>query len=217
MAMRDLCLLFLLLPCTCLGLLGLDNGLGRTPQMGWNSWNHFHRNINQNVIMETADAFISSGLNKFGYVYVNVDDCWAQSRDSKGMIQPDPESFPDFQGTIDHVHSKGLKFGLYSDAGTKTCAGRPGSLGHETTDANTYAMWKVDYLKYDNCNNDSTSPESRCSTMRDALNATGRPIFYSLCEWGQDDPTNGLQMWGTVGGPHLNPFIFRRIFYFLVY
>ena len=105
--MRDLCLLFLLFPYTCLGLLGLDNGLGRTPQMGWNSWNHFHCNINQSVIMDTADAFISSGLNKFGYVYVNVYDCWAQSRDSKGVVQPDPDNFTDFQGMIDHVHSRG--------------------------------------------------------------------------------------------------------------
>ena len=164
--------------------------------MGWNSWNHFHCNINQTVVMETADAFISSGLNKFGYMYVNIDDCWARSRDSKGVVQPDPDNFTDFQGMIDHVHSKGLKFGLYSDAGTKTCAGRPGSLGHETTDANTYAMWKVDYLKYDNCNNNGISPETRYSTMRDALNATGRPLFYSLCDGGQDNPAE----WGPKVG-----------------
>ena len=153
--------------------------------------------------METADAFISSGLDKFGYAYVNVDDCWAKSRDSKGVVQPDPASFADFQGMIDHVHSKGLKFGLYSDAGNKTCAGRPGSLGYETVDANTYAMWKVDYLKYDNCNNDGISPQTRYPKMRDALNATGRPIFYSLCEWGQDNPAEWApkvgNSWRTTG------------------
>ena len=103
------------------------------------------------------------------------------------MIQPDTTAFPDFQGMIDHVHSKGLKFGLYSDAGTKTCQGRPGSLGYETEDANRYAAWKVDYLKYDNCHS-SSKPEVRYPVMRDALNATGRPIFYSMCEQGRDDP-----------------------------
>ena len=189
MTVRVARLFILLLPCVCLGL---DNGLGRTPQMGWNSWNHFHCSINQTVIQETADVFISSGLNNFGYEYVNVDDCWAKSRNSKGVIQPDPETFPDFQGMIDNVHSKGLKFGLYSDAGNKTCQKRPGSLGYEQIDADTYAMWKVDYLKYDNCYNDGISPEVRYPRMRDALNATGRPIFYSLCEGGQDNPAE----WG---------------------
>ena len=169
--------------------------------MGWNSWNHFHCSINQTVIQETADAFISSGLNKFGYVYVNLDDCWAKSRDSKGVIQPDPQTFPDIQGMIDHVHSKGLKFGLYSDAGNKTCLGRPGSLGYEDIDADTYAMWKVDYLKYDDCYNEGIGPEVRYKKMRDALNATGRPIFYSMCDGDYDMPaewaTNVGNSWRT--------------------
>ena len=168
--------------CQC-----LDNGLGRTPQMGWNSWNHFHCNINQTVLKETADAFVSSGLIRFGYQYVNVDDCWAKSRDSNNEVQPDTNAFPDFKGMVDYVHSKGLKFGLYSDAGTKTCAGRPGSLGFEKNDANTYAKWGVDYLKYDNCNSESP-PQQRYEAMRDALNKTGRPIFYSMCEWGVENP-----------------------------
>lgn len=189
MVLQHLCAL-LLLPWVCLGLdrLGLDNGLAMTPQMGWNSWNHFGCNINQTIVEETADAFVSTGLKTFGYEYVNVDDCWAKSRDSLSIIQPDNTTFPDFQGMIDYVHSKELMFGLYSDAGNKTCAGRPGSLGYEVTDAVTYALWKVDYLKYDNCNNDNITPLTRYPKMRDALNSTKRPIFYSLCEWGQDNP-----------------------------
>uniref|UniRef100_A0A6B2L5P5 Alpha-galactosidase n=1 Tax=Arcella intermedia TaxID=1963864 RepID=A0A6B2L5P5_9EUKA len=117
-----------------------------------------------------------------------MDDCWAASRDSNGVIVPDP-GFPDgIKPLADYAHSLGLKFGLYSDAGTNTCAGRPGSLGHEKTDADTYASWGVDYLKYDNCNTDGTPPETRYPVMRDALNATGRAIFYSMCEWGVDNP-----------------------------
>ena len=161
--------------------------------MGWNSWNHFHCNINQRVIEETADVIVNLGLDKLGYKYVNIDDCWAKNRDANGIIQPDPDAFPDFQGMIDYIHSKGLLFGLYSDSGYKTCAGRPGSLGYEEEDAKTYAGWKVDYLKYDNCNNDAGLPITRYFDMGDALNKTGRPIFYSLCEWGVDDPSK----WGS--------------------
>lgn len=181
----------------------LNNGLGEKPQMGWNSWNHFACKVNQTVIEQTADAFISLGLDKLGYRYVNVDDCWAKSRDSNGVVQPDPTTFPDFQGMVDYVHSKGLLFGLYSDAGNDTCAGRPGSLGYEEIDANTYAGWKVDYLKYDNCHNDLIKPEIRYPVMRDALNKTGHPIFYSMCEWGQDNPATWAPLvgnsWRTTG------------------
>ena len=184
-------------------VLSYNNGEGRTPQMGWNSWNHYHCNVNESVLKATADAFIANDLPKFGYVFVNVDDCWAASRDSSGNIQPDTKTFPDFQGMIDYVHSKGLRFGLYSDAGTKTCAGRPGSLHYEKQDAQTYAKWKVDYLKYDNCNSDGTAPEKRYPVMRDALNETGRHIFYSLCEWGKDDPATWApavgNSWRTTG------------------
>jgi alpha-galactosidase len=185
------------------GVLSLDNGLGMTPQMGWNSWNHFGCGVNQTVLQQTAEAFISLGLDKLGYKYVNVDDCWAKSRDKNGTIQPDTKAFPDFEGLIENIHSKGLLFGLYSDAGTNTCAGRPGSLGYEDNDAKVYAEWKVDYLKYDNCNSNHTSPEIRYPVMRDALNRTGRSIFYSMCEWGVDDPANWApkvgNSWRTTG------------------
>ena len=169
-------------------VLGLNNGLGRTPQMGWNSWNHFSCDVSDKLIRETADDIVTKGLNKHGYMFVNIDDCWAKNRSADGTIQPDPDSFPDMKGLADYIHSKGLKFGLYSDAGTETCAKRPGSLGYETQDANTYASWGVDYLKYDNCNSDGSKPEVRYPVMRDALNKTGRPIFYSMCEWGVDNP-----------------------------
>ena len=179
-----------------LGCLALDNGLGRTPQMGWNLWNHFHCDINQTVIKEMADAFIKYGLDKLGYVYVNVDDCWAESRDSNDIIVPDLKAFPDFQGMINYVHSKGLKFGIYSDAGMKTCKGRPGSLGYEEIDANTYAEWKVDLLKYDNCHNENVPALERYTRMRDALNSTGHPIFYSICNKGCE----GIATWGSTVG-----------------
>jgi len=181
----------------------LDNGLGWTPQMGWNSWNHYGCGVNEQVIRQTADAFISTGLAAVGYKYVNVDDCWAYSRNSSNVIQADPTTFPSGMAALaSYVHSKGLLFGLYSDAGTKTCAGRPGSLGYETTDADTYAIWQVDYLKYDNCNA-NTSPEVRYPVMRDALNATNRRIFYSMCEWGVDNPATWApkvgNSWRTTG------------------
>ena len=207
-------LVFCVLFCST-GCLALDNGLGLTPQMGWNSWNHFHCGINEDVVKKTADEFISLGLDKVGYKYVNIDDCWAKSRDPNNVIQPDTSAFPDFQGMINYVHSKGLKFGLYSDAGTKTCAGRPGSLGYEESDANTYAKWTVDYLKYDNCNADKTKPETRYPVMRDALNKTGRPIFFSMCEWGVDDPATWASKvgnsWRTTGdiGDNWNSMISR--------
>eukprot|EP01111_Echinosteliopsis_oligospora_P002805 TRINITY_DN1438_c0_g1_i1.p1 TRINITY_DN1438_c0_g1~~TRINITY_DN1438_c0_g1_i1.p1 ORF type:complete len:510 (+),score=182.54 TRINITY_DN1438_c0_g1_i1:69-1598(+) len=168
---------------------GLDNGLASKPQMAWNSWNHFACNINETLIQATAKAIASGPLAKAGYNYVNMDDCWAKSRDSNGNIQADPDAFPSgVKALADYVHSLGLKFGLYSDAGTNTCAGRPGSLGYEKNDANTYASWGVDYLKYDNCNNNNIKPEQRYPPMRDALNATGRPILFSMCEWGVDNP-----------------------------
>jgi len=167
----------------------LDNGLGLTPQMGWNSWNHFGCDINEQLIRDTIDTLVSSGLAAAGYKYVNLDDCWQVSRDVDGKIVADPDAFPSgIHALANYAHSKGLKFGLYSDAGKKTCAGRPGSLGYETQDAKTYASWEVDYLKYDNCHSTFTPPEERYPVMRDALNATGRPIFFSMCEWGIDQP-----------------------------
>ena len=184
-------------------ILALENGLGKTPQMGWNSWNHYGCNINQDVLKKVADAFISQQLDKVGYKYVNVDDCWAVSRDNNGKIVPDSTGFSNFSEMIEYIHNKGLLFGLYSDAGEKTCAGRPGSLGHEEMDAQTYADWKVDYLKYDNCNNDNIDVKKRYPVMRDALNKTGRPIFYSMCEWGAEDPATWApkvgNSWRTTG------------------
>uniref|UniRef100_A0A7N0UM02 Alpha-galactosidase n=1 Tax=Kalanchoe fedtschenkoi TaxID=63787 RepID=A0A7N0UM02_KALFE len=180
------------------GVFQLDNGLALTPQMGWNSWNFFACNINETVIKETADALISTGLADIGYTYVNIDDCWSSSRrNSEGQLVPDPKTFPSgIKSLADYVHGKGLKLGIYSDAGVFTCQVRPGSLFHETDDAGLFASWDVDYLKYDNCFNLGIPPKKRYPPMRDALNATGRSVFYSLCEWGVDDPA----LWaGTVG------------------
>ncbi|KAA8533984.1 hypothetical protein F0562_031501 [Nyssa sinensis] len=180
------------------GILQLNNGLARTPQMGWNSWNFFACNINETVIKETADALISTGLADLGYVYVNIDDCWsAITRNSKGQLVPDPKAFPSgIKALADYVHGKGLKLGIYSDAGIFTCEVRPGSLYHENDDAMLFASWGVDYLKYDNCFNLGIKPEERYPPMRDALNATGHSVFYSICEWGVDDPA----LWaGKVG------------------
>jgi alpha-galactosidase len=160
----------------------LNNGLAQTPPMGWNDWNAYGCNVSETLVKQTADKIVSSGLAAAGYQYVNIDDCWMQSsRDANGNLQPDFSKFPDgISGTAAYVHSKGLKLGIYEDAGTATCAGYPGSLGHETQDAQSFASWGVDYLKYDNCNNNgSTTTQQyicRYSAMRDALAATGRPI-----------------------------------------
>jgi len=145
---------------------------------------------------------VSTGLKDVGYEYVNLDDCWQNSRDTQGNILVDPKYFPSgIKALVDYAHSKGLKFGLYSDAGYKTCAGRPGSLGYEKQDAKSYASWGVDFLKYDNCNTDGSSPKVRYPPMRDALNATGKRIFYSMCEWGVEDPATWSEsvanMWRT--------------------
>lgn len=167
----------------------LDNGLARTPQMGWNSWNFFQCSVNETIVRAMADAMVSSGLAAAGYEYVNIDDCWAYSRDANGTIQPDPSTFPSGMAALaDYVHSKGLKFGLYSDGGPNTCDHRPGSYGHEQQDADTYASWGVDYLKYDNCYMVNVDPRQSYPVMRDALNTSGRLIFFSMCEWGLENP-----------------------------
>ena len=133
-------------------------GLALTPPMGWNSWNHYGCNIDETLIRQTADALVASGLRDAGYVYVNLDDCWHGERDEHGMIQPDPQRFPSGMKALGgYLHERGLKFGIYSDAGAKTCAGRPGSQGHEFQDARQYASWGVDYVKYDWCNTDRKS------------------------------------------------------------
>ncbi len=172
----------------------LDNGLGLTPQMGWNDWNAFGCDVNAKLVEQTADVMVANGMKTAGYDYVNIDDCWLEKqRDANGNLVPDPAKFPDgIKGVADYVHSKGLKLGIYNDAGTATCAGYPGSLGHEKQDAATFASWGVDYLKYDNCNNAGSSTTQqyidRYTAMRDALAATGRNIFYSICEWGVNQP-----------------------------
>jgi alpha-galactosidase len=168
--------------------------LALTPPMGFNDWNAFGCSVDEALIKQTADAFVSSGLKQAGYQYVNIDDCWAmRERGPDGRLVPDPVKFPDgINGVADYVHSKGLKLGIYGDAGTKTCAGYPGSLGTEDLDAQTWADWGVDYLKYDNCFNQSDGTREdfvrRYTAMRDALNKTGRPIVYSMSEWGQSQP-----------------------------
>ncbi len=186
---RSCCFLFLLLILVALPLAALDNGLAKTPPMGWNSWNKFGCNVSEKLIRETADAMVSSGMKDAGYQYVVIDDCWQVKRDENGTIVADAERFPaGIKALADYVHSKGLKFGLYSDAGWKTCAGRPGSHGYEFQDARTYASWGVDYLKYDWCNTDKQDAIASYTLMSKALQSTGRPIVFSLCEWGSNKP-----------------------------
>lgn len=165
----------------------LDNGLGLTPQMGWNTWNKFACAINETLIYDSIDAFVKSGLVEAGYKYINLDDCWQKSRDENNMIVPDNVTFPNgIEPLVKYAHRKGLYFGLYSSAGNYTCQKRPGSLDYEKEDAEQYAKWEVDYLKYDNCGNNGISSLIRYPKMRDALNKTNRPIFYSLCQWGRE-------------------------------
>ncbi|HPD26716.1 MAG TPA: glycoside hydrolase family 27 protein, partial [Candidatus Marinimicrobia bacterium] len=141
-----------------------------TPPMGWNSWNRFGCDVNEQLIRETADAMVSSGMKAAGYQYVVIDDCWQGERDALGFIQPDRGRFPSgMKALADYIHSKGLKFGIYSDAGWKTCGGHPGSRGYEYQDALTYAKWGVDYLKYDWCNTEGLNAKGAYLTMRDAL------------------------------------------------
>ncbi|HJQ30760.1 MAG TPA: glycoside hydrolase family 27 protein [Pyrinomonadaceae bacterium] len=178
--------------------------LAKTPPMGWNSWNKFGCNVSEALIRETADAMVSSGMKDAGYVYVNIDDCWHGQRDAQGFIHEDPKRFPSgMKALADYVHSKGLKLGIYSDAGWKTCGGHPGSRGHEFQDALVYAGWGVDYLKYDWCNTEGLKAEGAYLTMRDALYAAGRPVVFSICEWGTDKPWDwGPKMghlWRTTG------------------
>jgi alpha-galactosidase len=182
----------------------LDNGLALTPPMGWNSWNKFHCNVSEDLIKSMADGMVASGMKDAGYQYVVIDDCWQVSRDENGNIVPDPQHFPSGMKALgDYIHSKGLKFGIYSDAGEKTCAGRPGSMGHEFQDALMYAKWGVDYLKYDWCHTGKRNAEEAYATMRDALKAAGRPILFGMCEWGTAKPwlwaAGTGNLWRTTG------------------
>ena len=172
--------------------------LALTPPMGWNSWNKFGCDVSEDMIKGMADAVVKSGMKDAGYVYVNIDDCWQVSRDANANIVADPQRFPHGMKAVgDYIHSLGLKFGVYSDAGTKTCAGRPGGLGHEYQDALQYASWGVDYLKYDWCNTTTQDARASYENIRAALDASGRPIVLSICEWGTAKPW----LWGKeVGG-----------------
>lgn len=172
-------------------------GLALTPPMGWNSWNKFGCNVDENLIRQMADAMVTSGMKDAGYTYINIDDCWHGDRDSLGFIHPDPKRFPSgMKALADYVHSKGLKLGIYSDAGSQTCGGRPGSRGYEFQDAQTYANWGIDYLKYDWCNTEGLKAEGAYKTITAALRKAGRPVVLSICEWGSDKPWT----WGrTVG------------------
>ncbi|MFD8499119.1 NPCBM/NEW2 domain-containing protein [Amycolatopsis sp. NPDC059657] len=187
----------------------LENDLALTPPMGFNNWNttHCRAEFNEAMVLATADTFVSKGLKDAGYTYVNLDDCWAKpQRNAQGDLEPDPVRFPHgIKYVADYVHSKGLKFGIYTSAGTKTCdtLGFPGGLNNEQRDANLFASWGVDYLKYDNCNNQGVDAVQRYTKMRDALKATGRPIVFSICEWGENSPWNWAQnvgnSWRTTG------------------
>ena len=163
--------------------------LAKTPPMGWNSWNKFACNVNEKLVMQMADQMVSSGMQDAGYQYIVIDDCWQIDRDENGEIMVDKDHFPSgIKALADYIHSKGLKFGIYSCAGSKTCAGRPGGRGHEFQDARTYARWGVDYLKYDWCNTTTQDAKASYATMRDGLFAAKRPIVFSLCEWGTAKP-----------------------------
>lgn len=179
-------------------------GLADTPQMGWNSWNKFACDISEQMIREQADAMVKNGMRDAGYTYLNIDDCWHGKRDANGNIQADPVRFPSgIKALADYVHARGLKLGIYSDAGDKTCGGRPGSRGYEYQDARTYAAWGVDYLKYDWCETKGLNSEGAYTTMRDALRTAGRPILFSICEWGDTKPWDWAKevghSWRTTG------------------
>jgi alpha-galactosidase len=172
--------------------------------MGWNSWNTFGHNINETVVRETADALVSSGLKDHGYNYIVIDDCWSikDRRDGNGDLIPDPEKFPNgMKALADYVHGKGFKFGIYSDAAEQTCAGFPGSLGFEEQDAQLWASWEIDFLKYDYCHapQDQETAIERYTRMGEALRKTGREFLYSLCEWGGRAP----HLWGRKVGGHM--------------
>jgi len=187
----------LLFSCACLA-----QQLAQTPPMGWNSWNKFAEKINGQTVKEIADAMVSSGMKDAGYVYVNIDDTWQGKRDAEGVLQPN-EKFPDMKGLADYVHSKGLKIGIYSSPGPKTCAGYEGSYQHEAQDAQTWAAWGIDYLKYDWCSAKDVYKDEEMPAvykkMGDALKATGRPIVFSICQYGKQK----VWEWGAASGGNL--------------
>jgi len=183
----------------------INNGLAVTPPMGWNDWNKYGCSISDSLIRQQANAMVSSGMKAAGYQYINIDDCWlSKSRNSSGNVVPDPSKFPNgMKAVADYVHSQGLKLGIYTDAGTATCAEFPGMYGHETQDANTYASWGIDYIKVDWCNSSGIDAQTQYTKIGNALRSTGRAITYSLCDWGQSNvwtwgPSVG-NLWRTTG------------------
>jgi len=173
--------------------------LAKTPPMGWNSWNTFRLKINEELVRGVADMFVDRGFRAAGYEYIVIDDGWQIDRDAEGNILADRQKFPSgIKALADYVHSKGLKFGIYSDAGYKTCGGFPGSRGYEYQDARQYAAWGVDYLKYDWCHTGNQSAPDSYRLMRDALEQAERPVVFSICEWGTSKPW----LWGN-GVGHL--------------
>jgi len=184
-----------------------SNRLSQTPPMGWNSWNKFASRVDDAAVRGAADALVSTGMKEAGYVYVNIDDTWQGDRDAQGNIQAN-KKFPDMKALAAYVHGKGLKLGIYSSPGPNTCAGYEGSYGHEAQDARTYAQWGIDYLKYDWCGArniyEDDDMQAVYQKMGDALQATGRPIVYSLCQYGRADvwkwgPDVGGNLWRTTG------------------
>ena len=210
--LRFACALFLVLPSAA------QTQLASRPPMGWNSWNHFAGKVTDADVRSAADQMVSTGMREAGYTYVNLDDTWEGQRDAQGVLHTNSR-FPDMKALADYVHSKGLKFGIYSSPGRKTCGGYEGSFGHEAQDAQMYAQWGVDFLKYDLCSFGDNMAKSKRQhpedpmapyklmvaayrTMGSALKATGRPILYSLCEYGVDEPGKfgpgvDAQMWRT--------------------
>ncbi len=181
--------------------------LAPTPPMGWNSWNHFKCTVNDAIVRAEADAMVSSGMKAAGYRYINIDACWQGKRDAKGFIHPN-QRFPDMKSLADYIHSKGLKFGIYSSPGPQTCGERyggyfSGSYGHENQDAETYAQWGVDYLKYDWCSARKVYKQNEMPVayrkMYDALQKTHRPIVFSFCQYGLED----VWTWGAASGGNL--------------
>jgi alpha-galactosidase len=188
-------------PCSLLA----QTDLAPTPPMGWNSWNKFQTKITEQLIHEVADAMIANGMRDAGYIYVNLDDGWSmKERDENGALVGDTKRFPSGMKALgDYLHDHGFKFGIYNCAGTKTCAGYPGGKDHEEQDAKTYASWGVDYLKYDWCNTEGMQAPAAYKKMSDALRASGRPMVFSICEWGGSKPwtwAEGVgQLWRTTG------------------
>jgi len=180
----------------------IDVSLAPTPPMGFNTWNKFGCSVDEKLIREMADAMVATGMLEAGYKYLVIDDCWQVARDASGRIAADPQRFPaGMKALADYVHGQGLLFGLYTDVGPKTCAGRPASFGFEDIDAATYAEWGVDYVKVDWCNADNLDPRVEYTKFRDALRRAGRPIVLSICEWGRNDPWTWApgvgQLWRT--------------------